>query len=1047
MPPAPPPATKPARRRAWRIFFAVFKWCRVSLLLLLFVLIVLGLYLNRVGLPDWLERRVEEQFRAAGWELKFSRLRLHWYNGIVAEDLQLHRTNTLHGPHLFLQTAEFRLNGRALRHLYLEADSVVLKGGRLRWELPGTNQPRQTLALDDIGGELIFRPDDLWELKFLETRLLGVQARLRGELTNASLIREWKVVRPTRPEATLDDFWRRLFAETEKIRFTGTPELNGIVYGDARDPKSFDAQLKFTALDAESPWGSGTNVSLTARLLPPPRSNEAVRVDLKLAAEHAQNRWGFATNVDLTLVAEPSFTHLLPTNTLVLLELKGMRTTWGGAGRLFAELRSNPSSTNAGLNQTRLDLTLEQFASDTTQAESARVTATSIHLITNPLPAALDSVWTLRDVRTAWATSRWTQITAKLDLPSLSELRLAETNLFWPERLRNIPLAATATFSNAIAPALELDRTAIKARWRFPHLELETGTELADSAASVQVTVETETREARIQANTFLDPRKLAPLVATNVQPWLSLITFISAPRLQLEGRAILPAWTNRQSDWAREVLPSLSLAGQFDSNAGSSHGVRFASIRLPFTLTNLSWATPGLKIARPEGALELTGEADQRTGEFRGSMHSDFDPMALRPAFPQKNVQRVFDFFELVTPPHLTAEVRGNWRDFSNFSAMANVALTNAVFRGQAVKACLARVTYTNQFLSILDPIVIREGEQGVAAGIGIDLAQQRLFLSNAVGRLNARAVTKCIGPQTDKAIEPFVFDRPPDVRVAGSVPLGRSDKTEDMRFEVEGGPFHWLHFHLEQVKATILWRGDTLTITNLQGRWRGADVAGSVHFQFTPKGQGDLFSFQLRVTGADLRTVLTDLQPGKTNKVEGKVSGELFITRADTTDWKSWQGHGYARMTNGLLWDIPFFKIFSPILNAFIPGLGNSRAKHATATFQITNSVIHSTDLEIRATLMRMQFEGSVDFQQRVEGTMEAQLLRDVTPIGFLISKIFWPMTKLFEYKVSGTLENPKTEQRYFPSKFIMLPFQPIKTLKDIFVPEAAPKDKPPE
>ena len=65
MPPAQPPATKPARRRGWRIFFAIFKWCRVSLLLLLFAVVILGLFLNRVGLPEWLERRVEEQFRAS----------------------------------------------------------------------------------------------------------------------------------------------------------------------------------------------------------------------------------------------------------------------------------------------------------------------------------------------------------------------------------------------------------------------------------------------------------------------------------------------------------------------------------------------------------------------------------------------------------------------------------------------------------------------------------------------------------------------------------------------------------------------------------------------------------------------------------------------------------------------------------------------------------------------------------------------------------------------------------------------------------------------
>ena len=1045
MSPAQPPVTKPARRRGWRIFFGVFKWCRVSLLLLLFVVIIIGLFLNRVGLPAWLERRVEEQFRASGWEVKFSRLRLHWYNGIVAEDLHLQRTNAMRGPHLFLQTAEFRLNAKALRHLRLEADSVMLKGGQLRWELPGTNQARRTLALDDIGGELIFRPDDRWELMFLEARLLGMQARLRGDLTNASLIREWKLpIRRPPPETTPGDFWQRFLTEARKVRFTGTPELNAIVYGDARDLKSFDAQIKFTALTAESPWGGGTNLSLAVNLLPPPRSNEALRVDITLTAEQTRHPWGMATNLNLTLVGEPSFTHLLPTNALGLIELRGAQTRWGNADRLFVELRSSPSGTNAVLNQTRFDVTLEGFASELAQGESVRITATSTHAATNLFPAALDAVATLRDTRTPWATSQWTRVDARLDLPPLSELRVGDTNLLWPERLRNVPLSAGLTFSNVIVPALGLDRAALQTRWRFPTLEIESGTATAGNAADIRVTVQTETRETHFEANTSLDPKMLAPFLGTNARPWLEVCVFDSRPRLRVGGKAILPASIPLPDDW-HDKLSAVSMAGQFDAGLSSCRGVPFVSAHVPFTVTNLSWKTTGLKIARAEGSLAIIGGADQKTGDFEGVIRSDFNPLALRAAFPWEQAQRVFDFFEFTAPPHVATDVRGNWNDWRGLSAFGTVALTNAVFRGQAVKACLARFTYTNQFLSILEPVLIREGEQGLASGIGIDLARERLFLTNAVGKIEPRAVTRSIGTVVDKAIAPFVFELPPNARVEGVIPLNNDESAADLRFEIEGGPFRWQQFNFPQVKAIVHWRGKTLTITNLQGRWCGGDVAGSLHFQFTPKGQGDLFAFQVRVKNADLQAMRKELMPNKTNKVEGSVSGELVITRADTQDWKSWQGYGHARLTNGLLWEIPLFGVFSPLLNAFFPGLGNSRARHANATYQITNSVIYSPDLEIRATAMRMQYKGSVDFERRVRGSMEAELLRDMPAFGFLISKVFWPVTKLFEYEISGTLDHPKIEQQYLVSKVFILPFQPLKTLKDIFNQLSTAEEKP--
>src|SRR6185503_13317235 len=128
---------------------------------------------------------------------------------------------------------------------------------------------------------------------------------------------------------------------------------------------------------------------------------------------------------------------------------------------------------------------------------------------------------------------------------------------------------------------------------------------------------------------------------------------------------------------------------------------------------------------------------------------------------------------------------------------------------------------------------IVLREGEQGLASGIGIDLARERLFLTNAVGRIDPRAVTRSIGTVVDKAIAPFVFDQPPNARVEGIVPLDNDESAADLRFEIDGGPFHWQQFNVPQVKAIVHWRGKTLTITNLQGRWCGGEVTGSLHFQ----------------------------------------------------------------------------------------------------------------------------------------------------------------------------------------------------------------------
>jgi hypothetical protein len=163
------------------------------------------------------------------------------------------------------------------------------------------------------------------------------------------------------------------------------------------------------------------------------------------------------------------------------------------------------------------------------------------------------------------------------------------------------------------------------------------------------------------------------------------------------------------------------------------------------------------------------------------------------------------------------------------------------------------------------------------------------------------------------------------------------------------------------------------------------------------------------------------------------------------NTEQANSWMGYGKVHLRDGLIWDFPVFGLFSPILNTIAPGLGNSRAKQGSGGFLITNSVISTTDLDIQATAMRMHFAGTLDFEKRINSRVEAELLRDLPGVGLLVSKILWPVTKIFEYEVSGTLGDPRAQPLYMIPKILLFPLQPLKILKEIVTP--APVPPPPK
>jgi len=119
--------------------------------------------------------------------------------------------------------------------------------------------------------------------------------------------------------------------------------------------------------------------------------------------------------------------------------------------------------------------------------------------------------------------------------------------------------------------------------------------------------------------------------------------------------------------------------------------------------------------------------------------------------------------------------------------------------------------------------------------------------------------------------------------------------------------------------------------------------------------------------------------------------------------------------------------------VLNTVSPGLGSSRATDATVNFAITNGVIYTDSLEIRSTMTRLQYTGTVDLEQNVNARVKAQLLRNTPVIGSVISTVLWPVSKAFEYQVTGTLKNPQTAPVYLPS-FLLMPLHPIRSLKEM-------------
>ncbi len=361
-------------------------------------------------------------------------------------------------------------------------------------------------------------------------------------------------------------------------------------------------------------------------------------------------------------------------------------------------------------------------------------------------------------------------------------------------------------------------------------------------------------------------------------------------------------------------------------------------------------------------------------------------------------------------------------------------VTLTNFTFRGQTASSFHTQLEYTNHVLKLIAPHAERGAEIASADLVSVNFDTQKVFLTNGWSTTDPQVIADAIGPKIGSHFEPYHFFKPPKVHVNGTIPF-HDDGRADLVFDGDGGPFHWWKFTVPRISGQVHWLDEKLLLNNVHATFYGGTADGHAAFDFSPN-EGTDFQFNAAVTNANLRLLMADLSK-HTNRLEGTLAGLWVVTSANSEHKQSWQGYGHLSLRDGLIWDIPIFGVLSPALDGIIPGLGSSRASEGSAAFTITNSVVYSDNLELRSPVMRLQYQGTVDFKGEVNAQVEAELLRDAWVIGRAVSVALWPVSKLFEYQVTGTLAVPKIEPLYVIPKLLLMPLHPFRTLKDLLPP----------
>ena len=711
--------------------------------------------------------------------------------------------------------------------------------------------------------------------------------------------------------------------------------------------------------------------------------------------------------------------------------------------KLFASSRSpNPRQSQASLKMFSDALRQFRFQGQPQLRLALSGDARDVHSVAVRLSA------TAAGVSAPWFDAQDFRADATLTEPADAPSNAEAAWGFWTN-LQPFRLAWSVRLGALRTTALDTGAANLTGVWSAPKLSVTTLTaQVGGGKIATSAELDVPTRTVTFTNNANFDPHVLATLLPDKVRAELARVICRQPPHLNAGGSLVLPPWESPAEKWPDAIKSSLDLTGALDGANWEFRGASVDAVRAHFSFAGLMLTVPDFMVVQGRTRLTLSGQESEATKNFRCRLGGRFDATSVRPFLTDSNAVNGFACLTFQEPLSLSLEVAGNLRTPESLSVTGQLAVANFALRGQTIDRLTASLAYSNLTAEFFQPTLSRAGGAQIlsAEKLTLDLAGLKIFLTNGAGHIEPMVVGHAIGPQTEAAMRPYEFLAVPEARVNGWIPLRHRPDGEiltddaDLRVDVVGtAPFRWRKFQTPAITGTILWRKNFLVITNAISECYGGEARGWGNFNVSPDIKGTDFEFFLAGTNVDLHRMGLALW-SPTNELGGSLAGVMAVTRANSDDWRTWNGIALAELRNGQLWNVPVFGLVSRGVNTVMPGLGNSRATDAAGGFLMTNGVIFTDTLAIHTATMLVNYTGTVDLDENVNARATAQLLRNTPMIGSVLSLVFTPVSKIFECRVSGKLEDPKVAPVYFLPKVLLAPLHPIRSVEELFAPSAA-------
>ncbi len=470
--------------------------------------------------------------------------------------------------------------------------------------------------------------------------------------------------------------------------------------------------------------------------------------------------------------------------------------------------------------------------------------------------------------------------------------------------------------------------------------------------------------------------------------------------------------------------LPA-GLVGMFAFDRFILRGVRFANGSGHFSSEDgrlhLRDCATRIGAEGERGTAAATLVWDPIEDTLAGDLDLALDPNDFAP-FLNSNQLRIARRFGFERErPHFTGSFRRTTRPETNITVAGRLSADSFTYRGVAIDSMQADLVHTGDTIRLDGWRFARP--EGVTTGSLVVPLHQRDIHVSLDSTMHPVAIAGMVSPRLHQAVSLWRFDGPVAMRARGMVDGSGLEEITDLVLEVDGrrmGRGRWI---ADEAQFTLHAYHGVYATTNLTGRAYDGTFQGTVRVEPLPAGPEHRFIVRATLADADFARIALAYAEAGEAPPSGRVHLTLQVTGLVSDAFGPvTRGSGSLFIKDGAVFRTRLFGGLSELLSRLVPGLGFVAQTDMACTFRIEESAVFSDDIRLEGDVISMRAEGEIEFDGQARMRVEVQLLRR-GPVAALLRLLTMPVTKLFEFRMTGTLDDPKWRPINLPKELFLI------------------------